>query len=164
MRHAYLMKHMTSEVQTRFHPGKRNVSNHIQISRLPQLTDDKQSAHELQPHLPPIARDCAARVRQTKSSAALLSGKQPDHEAPAESSDHVSMHDAQGVVDVVREQPPLLAGDVHGHPGDGAGDEAEDDRCPTRNHAGGGCDRDQSRDHAIDCADDGRLFVVEYVA
>ena len=53
---------------------------------------------------------------------------------------------------------------VHAHPGDDAGADADDDGAPPVDVAGGRRDRDQTRDHAVDRADDRRLAVGHLVA
>ena len=52
---------------------------------------------------------------------------------------------------------------VHRQPRNDAGDDADDDGAPAIDVAGGGGDRHQARDHAVDRADDRRLAVGDLV-
>ena len=122
--------------------------------------DDEEGADDLQPDLFAVAVDGAARVGQAEGRAGVGVGEDSHEEAAEETGDHVRVRDAEGVVDVVGEQAPSFADDVHGEPWDRSRAEAEEDRGPAGNHTGSGRDGHEAGDHAVDRSDDG-WFAVE---
>ena len=110
-----------------------------------------------------ISINRTAGIGKSKGSSALARGKQTGAEATDKSGNAVCMEDAEGVVNLA-EVRNFLAHDVHAEPRDSATGKANDDGAPTRHDTGSRSDGDESRDHPLDGANNGRLLVVDYIA
>lgn len=72
----------------------------------------------------------------------------------------MGMEDTECIVDTT-EEDEAFADEVHRNPRDRTGYDTHDDGGPTRDNTGCGCDGDETGDHTLDRAEDGRFLVVE---
>ena len=125
--------------------------------------DDEQGPDNLQPDLLPVAGHRPTEIRDPERRAPFHGGEDARPDATDQSTDEVRVEDLEGIVDVSEERH-AAPGDVHRDPGDGAGEEAEDDGAPAGDEPGRRRDGDETGDHALDGADDGRFAEVDEIA
>jgi hypothetical protein len=92
--------------------------------------DNEACTSKLPTDLDTIASNATTRGDGRKSDRALSGRENTNEEATADTSDHVSVEDAEHVVDSP-EEGESLAENVHGHPWNAARSDANDDGSPT---------------------------------
>jgi hypothetical protein len=107
-----------------------------------------------------ITRDRTTGVRNAESSATLNSSEETSSNTTNKRTDKMGMEDLKGVVDA-SEDCHAAAGDVHGEPGDDTGADTERDCAPSGDETCSGSDGNETRDHALDGADDGGFAEVD---
>lgn len=79
-------------------------------------SDDEQSTNDLKPDLLTIAVDRATWVRDAERCAALGGCENAGEKPSQDAGDHMGVRDAEGIIDVMREEFELTTGNVHADP------------------------------------------------